>query len=254
VFESYLKPQGGRSRARRLAIAVFSVGLHAGAIALIVFLSLYHVDELPAPQVMITFFTAPPPPPPPPPPPAPKAPVRQPKKPKPEVIREDKPKPDEIQPPKTPPKKKKEEPKDSPKSPDWAADGRETGQAGGTKGGVAGGVAGGLPQAKPQPIKPTAKKPVFVKQQVVEQLKITGPMPEYLPAAKMAKVQGVVIVKLCLKEDGTVDRSRTTILKSLSALDEEVLSKVRSWRYRPYKVNGEATPVCFPVRFVFRFK
>jgi protein TonB len=88
----------------------------------------------------------------------------------------------------------------------------------------------------------------------VEKLKIGGEMPQYLPAARMARVQGVIIVKLCLKVDGTVNEQTTKILKGLPSLDAEVLTKIKTWRYRPYKVDGRATPVCFPVRFVFRFR
>jgi TonB family protein len=75
---------------------------------------------------------------------------------------------------------------------------------------------------------------------------------EITPAARLARVQGVVIVRLCLKADGTVDQAETRILKSIPAMDEEVLSKVRAWRYKPYLKNGEPSPVCFPVRFIFR--
>jgi len=244
VFESYLdrgKKRSLRSRALTLALSVM---LHGGGVGLLIFISLFHVEELPEPSVTVTFFSVAPPPPPPP----PKAPaVTKPKKTR--RPRRIKPKPMDVQPPdKPPPPKKDKEPEPEPEP--------AGGEPEGVQGGVEGGVPGGVPQprAKPRPKKEEPKKPVFVRRQVVEKLKISGTMPEYLPAARMAKVQGVVIVKLCLKADGTADLSRTKILKGLEALNEEIMSKVRTWRYKPYLVNGEATPVCFPVKFVFRFQ
>jgi len=195
--------------------------------------------------VTVTFFSVAPPPPPPPPPKAPAA--TKPKKKK--RVRRPKPKPMDVQPPDTPPPKKDKEPEPDPEP----AGGEPEGVEGGVEGGVPGGVV--TPRAKAPPKKEEApKKPVFVRRQVVEKFKISGATPEYLPAARMAKVQGVVIVRLCLKADGTVNQSMTKILKGLEALNEEIITKVRTWRYKPYKVDGVAVPVCFPVKFVFRFK
>jgi protein TonB len=117
------------------------------------------------------------------------------------------------------------------------------------EGGVEGGVPGGV-LSGPAP----KKKAVFVPPTVGEKLKVTGAQPVYLEVAKRAGVQGIVIIKLCIKTNGRVDTSKTKILKGIPVLDNEVLSKVKTWRYKPYTVDGVATPACFPVRFVFRLR
>jgi TonB family protein len=101
-----------------------------------------------------------------------------------------------------------------------------------------GGAEGGVPGAVQPP--------------VVDKLRLSGELPAYLPAARMAGVQGLVIVKVCLTDGGEVDAARTRVLRGLPGLDDEVLSRVRTWRYRPHLVDGTPTPVCFPARFIFR--
>ncbi len=245
MFESYVESRRRPLAARALGVTA-SILLHGGGLALVIFLSLFYVEELPEPPVTVTFFSAPPPPPPPPPPPAPKA------QPRPKTaLAQPVPKPSEVQPPDKPPPPAK---KDEPKVPEWAQGGSEGGSEDGAEGGLDTGAPRPPETKKAEPKKQAGAQPAFVRQQVVEKLKLSGEMPEYLPAARMAKVEGVVMVRLCLKADGTVDTAETRIIKSLPALDEEVLAKVKSWRYKPYVVDGVATPVCFPARFVFKFQ
>ncbi len=242
MFDSILQ-RDPRIDGHKTLLLALSVLLHGGVVALLLFLTLFHVEELPEPQVMVTFFAAPAPPPPPPPPPPPKRAISRPR---PRVVV---PKPDEVQPPDNPPEV-------APAPVETPASGDEAGESGGQEGGVAGGVAGGVVGGLPTAAKaaPARKHPIFVKRAVVEKLKLSGEMPEYLPAARMARVKGVVIVKTCLKTDGTVDRVRTKILKGIPVMDAEVLAKVRAWRYKPYLVDGVATAVCFPVRFILRLQ
>ncbi|MFH1130691.1 MAG: TonB family protein [Pseudomonadota bacterium] len=213
---------------------MLSIVLHTAVVAALIFFSLFYVQDLPDPSVLVTFFTAPPPPPPPPSPP-PQAVAQQLPKQAPAP-----PKPEDIQPPENLPETKIVEPKSAPKTPQWAQEGQP--------GGVVGGVPGGMPQATI----PKQEKPVFVKPEVVDKLKISGNQPEYLPAARIARIEGVIIIKVCLATDGTVNAKQTQILKGIPILNAEVLEKVKTWRYRPYAVNGLPIPVCFPVRFVFR--
>lgn len=238
MFETYLggRKQSWAGRATTLAV---SVALHMGGVGLILFLSLFHVEELPEPQVTVKFFTmAPPPPPPPPPPAARKKPKRKP------TLSRPKPKPQDIQPPEKPPPPKKEEPEPEPEP----AGGEEEGVEGGVEGGVPGGVVSKRPPPKPK--EPT--RPVFVPPQVAEKLKISGEMPRYLPMARMARVEGKIIIKVCIRTDGTV--SSIKILKGLPALNNEVISKVKTWRYKPHMVDGKPIATCSVVRFVFRYR
>jgi serine/threonine protein kinase len=61
--------------------------------------------------------------------------------------------------------------------------------------------------------------------------------------------------KICVTSDGaihTVTQIRST---GFPAYDEKIRSTIRNdWRYRPYLVNGKATPVCTALRFVYSQK
>jgi hypothetical protein len=63
--------------------------------------------------------------------------------------------------------------------------------------------------------------------------------------ARKSKVIGSF--KLCLGLNGTV--AEVTRLKSTGfpAYDAKILREMRTWLYRPYKVNGKAVPVCTAV-------
>jgi TonB family protein len=57
--------------------------------------------------------------------------------------------------------------------------------------------------------------------------------------------------KLCIALDGSV--TVVTLLKSsgYAAYDEKLQQQMRTWKYKPYLVNGRATPVCTAVTFIF---
>jgi len=166
------------------------------------------------------------------------------------ALAQPKPRPQDVQPPDRPPPEKPKEP-EAPKVPAWAS----ADDGVGVPGGISGGVRGGVPAEGATKRKQIAvSKPVFVQRQVMDKLKMSGEMPQYLPAAKLAKVEGVVIVKVCLRSDGTVDPEQTKILKGIETLNNEVLTKIRTWRYKPYTVDGEPAPACFTVKFVFRLE
>src|SRR5215475_7131924 len=71
--ERYLDSLKTAPRAKRRGLTLtLSITFHAGALAFAIFWGFFHVEELPAPPVTVTFFAAGAPPPPPPPPPPPK--------------------------------------------------------------------------------------------------------------------------------------------------------------------------------------
>ena len=71
--------------------------------------------------------------------------------------------------------------------------------------------------------------------------------------ARAALQQVLGNVKMCLDKNGRV-RS-VSILKStgFKEYDQLLLSRMRDWRYRPYRLNtGAAVPVCTAVTFIYR--
>jgi TonB family protein len=56
---------------------------------------------------------------------------------------------------------------------------------------------------------------------------------------------GQVVVKVCADAEGRVVPARTKIVNSTDRrLERHALATVRAWRYKPYVIAGEPTPVC----------
>ena len=65
------------------------------------------------------------------------------------------------------------------------------------------------------------------------------------------KRSATAVVKVCVSEAGAV--SSSTIIKpsGYPAFDARVASSVRTWRYKPYAVDGKTVPVCSAVAVTF---
>ena len=222
------------SRFRRIMLTV-SLAVHAAALIVGVAWSFWQVDELSMPQVAVTLTATAAPPPPPPPPPASHHSSTKPKtKPvhKIETL---------VQPQERPKEQPKEEEKDD--EPDQPG-----GVEGGVKGGVQGGVVGGVVGAPA-----TNDGPKILPPQVGRQLLLIDPNEERyrvkLPdALARANAHVKVVVKVCVSAQGTV--TDTKILKGAGpAIDAQLPVVLRTWRYKPYTLDGKPTPFCFPLLY-----
>lgn len=76
-----------------------------------------------------------------------------------------------------------------------------------------------------------------------------GVSPVYPPAARQARVQGVVILEVTVGVDGKV--KTTKVLKSVPQLDAAAGDAVKKWEYKPTLVDGKPTAVIMtvPVNF-----
>jgi TonB family protein len=76
--------------------------------------------------------------------------------------------------------------------------------------------------------------------------------PIYPEAARVAGVQGVVILGVKTGEQGRV--ADTIVLRSIPLLDQAAIDAVRQWVYEPFLKDGKAVPVVFTVtvRFVLK--
>jgi protein TonB len=67
------------------------------------------------------------------------------------------------------------------------------------------------------------------------------PQPVYPPLARMARIQGKVILQAILAQDGTVQDLK--VISGHPLLVQAALDAVRTWRYQPTLLNSEPVEV-----------
>jgi TonB family protein len=104
------------------------------------------------------------------------------------------------------------------------------------------------------------KKVVLVPPTVLQGLRISGETQIQAPdTAKTemmrdGKDRTLGTLKICIATDGGISSASVAASTKYAAYDAKLLSTVRSWRYRPYLVNGTPMPVCSTVTFVYTIK
>jgi TonB family protein len=72
----------------------------------------------------------------------------------------------------------------------------------------------------------------------------------YTEAARIARIQGMVIIEAVIDRNGYVTEAR--ILKSLPlGLDQSALQAIRQWRFKPGTLNGSPVPVLYNLTIQF---
>jgi periplasmic protein TonB len=74
-------------------------------------------------------------------------------------------------------------------------------------------------------------------------------VPQYPAIAKAARVQGVVVVQATISKAGLIENLR--IISGPPMLRQAALDAVRTWRYKPYLLNGEPVEVETTINIVF---
>src|SRR5580658_4917576 len=74
-------------------------------------------------------------------------------------------------------------------------------------------------------------------------------VPMYPPIAKAARVSGTVVLQATISKTGTIENLR--IVSGPAMLQQSAMDAVRSWRYRPYLLNGDPVEVETTVNVVF---
>ena len=229
-------PAGGGRKTLWYAV---SIAFHGALIAAGIAYSFWRVEELTPPMLKVTFLSAAPPPPPAAPPAgggtAAKKKVAI--KPKPVV----QPKQELVQPREIP---KQEPPKEEPRAEDHgdkgdgkggpigAPNGTPTGSPGGS-----GTTPGGGVGAAPAVVK--FLPPNVGQGQIISGDKGVMPVPLRKPGAVYR-----VLVNVCVSTTGNVDK--LTIKKASDPLaDAEALRVLKTFKYRPFLVNGTPAPFCY---------
>jgi protein TonB len=65
--------------------------------------------------------------------------------------------------------------------------------------------------------------------------------PEYPPVARLARIQGAVVLHAIIGKDGSVQQLQ--VVSGNPLLAGPALNAVKNWRYRPYLVDGQPVEV-----------
>ncbi len=110
-----------------------------------------------------------------------------------------------------------------------------------------GAIVEGPAVAPPPPPKPAGL--IRVSQLVQPPRKIVDARPVYPEIARIAHVEGTVVIEAIVDPMGRIDHLR--VVRSVPPLDAAALDAVRQWRYTPSVLNGEPIAVLMTVTVRF---
>lgn len=260
MFDEVLIESAGKDNKKGGWItALISVVIHVGIVGAIIAAGLYVKENPEVIEKPISAFivTSAPPPPPPPPPPARSAGAT--------------PQTQKVETPRQTPRETFQQPREVPQNVPQTAnvpssedegEGVEGGQVGGVKGGQIGGVVGGqiggqlggvIGGQLGGQVGGTGDSPVRVGGNVKAPTIIDRFDPQYTEVARRARIQGIVIIEAVIDRQGNVTEAR--ILKGLPmGLDNEALSAIKRWKFRPGTLNGQPVPVYYNLTINFRLE
>jgi len=106
------------------------------------------------------------------------------------------------------------------------------------------------PVIKQAPARP--KGPIQITENVTPPQPVSTPAPPYPPDAKAAGIEGTVVVKFVVTEQGLV--TNVQVLRGPPEFQQTVLATVKTWRFRPAMLDGQPVSVTKvqPLRFRIR--
>jgi protein TonB len=91
--------------------------------------------------------------------------------------------------------------------------------------------------------------PLRVSGLVVEGLLLRKTMPVYPPIGVAMHAEGTVVLTATISKTGTIENLR--VASGSAILQQAALDAVRTWRYRPYLLNGQPVEVETTVNVTF---
>jgi TonB family protein len=84
---------------------------------------------------------------------------------------------------------------------------------------------------------------------VMAKMLVEKTIPQYPAIAKAARIQGTVVLEATISKTGLMQHLR--VISGPPMLQQAALDAVRSWRYKPYRLNGDPVEVETTVNVVF---
>jgi periplasmic protein TonB len=107
--------------------------------------------------------------------------------------------------------------------------------------GIFGAVGNGANPAMPAPPPPAPVVNHLRISRIMEGNLIRRVQPEYPAMAKLARVQGRVVLSAIISKEGTIEKVQ--VLAGHPLLVQAAVQAVKQWRYKPYVLNDEAVEV-----------
>jgi TonB family protein len=103
----------------------------------------------------------------------------------------------------------------------------------------------------PLPPRDTAVIPYKVMKEIVAPKVLYAPDPEYSLLARNDRIEGVSILKAVVTVNGMP--TDLAVVRPIGfGLDDQAVATVKTWRFRPATLNGQAVPVRINVEVSFR--
>jgi TonB family protein len=96
---------------------------------------------------------------------------------------------------------------------------------------------------------PAPPRKIMVSAGVLQGNKLSGVPPQYPYEARSNHIQGTVVIQVTITATGEIGEMR--IVSGPPPLQRAALDAVKTWRYKPYLLNGEAVQVESQVNVVF---
>jgi TonB family protein len=79
---------------------------------------------------------------------------------------------------------------------------------------------------------------------------LSAPQPSYPKLASLTRMQGPVVMQAIISKEGTIEDVH--VIKGHRLLRGAATNAVRTWRYRPYLINGQPVQVATTVSVDFK--
>ena len=122
------------------------------------------------------------------------------------------------------------------------------------------GLSSGIPGGIGTVINDTwTRQPAVVRPKVTNSLKVSWgvmagnllvkTMPQYPAISRVAHIEGTVVLQATISKSGSIENLRA--ISGPPMLQQAAIDAVRSWRYKPYLLNGEPVEVETTINVVF---
>ena len=98
-------------------------------------------------------------------------------------------------------------------------------------------------------VRPEPKDPLRLPSTVVAALLLQKTVPVYPSIPKAAGIQGTVVLQATISKAGTIENLR--VAGGPAMLQQAALDAVKTWRYRPYLLNGQPVEVETTINVIF---